>query len=98
VSATVLGGQADCGVDEGVEDDHELAHGGGERELLGFAGGDQAQAEGAQRRVVPDRDRGRHVERRDGAAIELADLGQKREKRGNNPFSVLRCLALVTSR
>jgi hypothetical protein len=66
-----LGGQADLwcapwlGVpDEGVEDDHELAHGGGERELLGFAGGDQASVEGAQCRVVPDRAQGRHVEHR----------------------------------
>jgi hypothetical protein len=41
--------------DEGVEDDHELAHGGDERELFGFAGGDQAAVEGAQRRVVSDR-------------------------------------------
>jgi hypothetical protein len=28
--------------EHGVEDDQELAHGGGERELLRFAGGEQA--------------------------------------------------------
>jgi hypothetical protein len=28
--------------EHGVEDDQQLAHGSGERELLGFAGGDQA--------------------------------------------------------
>ena len=37
-----------------------LAHGGGERELLGFDGVDEAQVKAAQCRVVPDRDKGRH--------------------------------------
>ena len=33
--------------EHGVEDDQELAHSGGERELLGFATGAQAFVEGA---------------------------------------------------
>jgi hypothetical protein len=37
-------------------------------------------------------------QRRDGVAIELAELGQKREQRGKNPSVVLRCLSCVTPR
>ena len=48
--------------EDGVEDDQELAHGGGERELLGFAGGDQALVEGPEPGIVADRDQGCHVE------------------------------------
>jgi hypothetical protein len=38
--------------EDGVEGNQELTHGGGERELLGFAGCDQALVERAQRRVM----------------------------------------------
>jgi hypothetical protein len=36
----------------GVEDHQELAHGGSERELVGFAGGAQTLVESADHRVV----------------------------------------------
>ena len=56
--------------------------------FLGFVGGDQAPTEGAQRRVVPDRDQDRHVEHRallvpatpDGAA-PLYQAAVARERR-----------------
>ena len=46
-----------------VEDGEQFAHGGGERELLRFAGGQQALVEGLQDGVVTNRRDRRHVER-----------------------------------
>lgn len=68
-----------------AEDDEKLTHGGGEGELLGFAGGDRAPLEGAQSRVVAGRDQAGHVEHR-------AHVG------GKNSAVVLRYSAFVTSR
>jgi hypothetical protein len=42
--------------------------------FLAFAGGDQAQVEGAQGRGVPDRDQGGHVERRRADSEAKAQL------------------------
>ena len=49
--------------EHGIEDDQELAHGGSQRELLGFPTGEQALIEGADHRVVARGDQRRHVER-----------------------------------
>src|SRR3990170_869579 len=48
--------------EDGVEDGEELTHDGGEGELLGFAGGEQASVEAGQDGVVMGSDEGGHVE------------------------------------
>jgi hypothetical protein len=60
--------------EDGVEDDEELAHGAGERELLGFAGADQAPVAGPQRRVVADRDQSSQVEHRAHPVEKISSL------------------------
>src|SRR4051812_43493094 len=52
-----------AGAQDGVEDHHQLAHGGGERELLGLTGLEQALVEVANGGVEAARHQGRHVER-----------------------------------
>ena len=47
---------------DGVEDGKQLAHAGGEGDLLGLAGGAEAPVEGPQDRVPAARDQGAHVE------------------------------------
>lgn len=45
-----------------VEEDDEFAHDGGQREFLGFAGGDQPLVKGLEDRVEAGGDEGGHVE------------------------------------
>src|SRR5687768_6164067 len=47
---------------QGVEDEQQLVHAGGERHLLGLAGGTEPLIEGAQDGVVPNGDERAHVQ------------------------------------
>jgi hypothetical protein len=50
------------GFENRVEDDQQLAHGGGERQLAWFTGVEQALIEGFEYGVVVNRNQGRHVQ------------------------------------
>src|SRR5262245_52615268 len=60
---------------DGVKDGEEFAHRGDKGEARGFAGLAQTAVEALERRVVPDRDKAGHIERRpdfDAATLDLA--------------------------
>ena len=59
-------------LEDGVEDDQELTHGGGDGDLGGLAAGDEARIEGADRGIAADGGEGRHVQ-------GLADAGAAAE-------------------
>ena len=68
--------------DDGIEDDEQLAHDGGDRRLEGSASGDQAIEQGLQMGVVADGDGRGHVE---GLAGRCASGGDVASPRGRWP-------------